>query len=510
MKWTRWFTLIPLLFLEIVPAAGAAPLPATFSVCAPRILFVLREDGGFWDPAKNHSIEILGAAVPATLEVSETPTFLRAVLPEDLPGGAALEVRVLVENEEIARGTLSTQTSAQIEQSTLLYRFEVSSQTPLAEIDAESLRLVEVLEKSRATETGTTLERIKEHRVDIERQATLGDCEVPPITEGSGALVIRLRPGDRLSDGSEEIRLTGLRDLFGQEIVAKGKLTVAKTPKGKEDAFVFAKGMFESVDNSRGLADTLALDLKVQPIWQMTGRWMFRPELSANISKNVPNASNAIRLAALFSNTTVRREGALVAQTRTAGLTTETDRNFDRVNLLADLRWQPDFRGQYQSREARRLSRAAKLGKKPDEVALLRTGYGYDLRIGLEAGASASRQSITKSQQTIDLDRFEILRLRPHVHAFYETGLFGDWQLTLDLSAALRYLFETELTDALSPGGTLLVREVDGFEPYTEATLALSFDPGQHLALALTYKNGAEPPTWVEVDKYSVGIVAKY
>lgn len=509
MKWTRWFILTSFLFLEIVPATGAAPLPASFSVCAPRVLFVHREEGRFWDPAKNHTIEIKGTILPATVRADD-PTYLRVVLSEDLPGGAALEVRVLVGNEEIARGTLSTQPSAQIEQSKLLFRFEVSSQTRLAEMDAESLRLVEVLEKSRLTETGTTPERIKEHRVEIERQATPGDCEVPPITVGSGALVVRLRPGDRLGDGSEEIRLIGLRDLFGQEVVATGKLTAAKTPKGKDDAFVFAKGMFESTDDSRGSKDTLALDLKVQPIWQMTGRWMFRPELSANVSKNVPNASNAIRLAALFSNTTVRREGVFVAQTRTAGLTTETDRNFDRVNLLADLRWQPDFQGQYRAREARRLSRAASLGKKPDEVAPLRTGYGYDLRIGLEAGASASPQTITKSQQTIELDRFEILRLRPHLHAFYETGLFRDWQLTLDLSSTLRYLFETELTDTLSTGGTLLVREVDGFEPYIEATLALSFDPGQHLALALTYKNGAEPPTWAEVDKYSVGIVAKY
>jgi hypothetical protein len=303
-----------------------------------------------------------------------------------------------------------------------------------------------------------------------------------------------------------------LRDVFGQPVTAEGILVPARVPKGRDDAFAYSRVFFESAEG-RGTLDTLSLDLKVQPLFQMTGRWLFKPELTASVAKNVPRASNSIRLAGLFSRTAVCREGALVYQTFSLGPSLEADRNFDRVNAIADLRWQPGLKGFYKSREVQRIAAAVDLGLRADEVALPRTGYGLEFRIGAEAGASTSRQTVTNSanNQSLELDRYEILRLRPHVTAFYEVGLAPlDWQLSINVSSSLRYLFTEELTAVENPDRSLSLRTIDGFEPYTEATLSLAFDPGQHVALALTYKDGAEPPVFIEVDKYSVGVVLKY
>lgn len=547
------------LHAQVSPSPEEVPPPekARAFPCNARTLFVLRGEGLCWDrPSEiGYTVEVTTQAgeplvtSPGILEAGPCPTLLQAKLDSDLPGGTTLNAKVFLGTRVFAVDDFSTAANATIElmdparfdrgqlEDTAHSRIQILSRTALTNVgDPGTLTLVEVLEKSRAlSATEQTPERIKLHKVDKVFMDDLTTCERTPIVSGglsgdvAGGMIVALLPGDRLSEGSEGLRLKGLVDAFGQAVEAKGDIVPAKVPKGKEDAFVFAKALFESVDKSQGPKDALALDLKVQPIWQMTDRWMFRPELVASIAKNVPKASNSIRSAFLFSNTTVRRlkdericletaepescrERWLVAQTRFAGVTLETDRDFDRSNTLVDLRWQPDVRGQYRARESQRIALAAELGKKPEEVAPPRTGYGLDFRIGLEAGASTSRQTIKASTgtATLELDRYDIVRLRPLVHAFYEVGLRGDWQLTFDVSSNLRYLVTKELTAEENPDHALVLREVKGLEPYTEATLALSFDPGQHIALAVTYKNGAEPPAWAEVDKYSVGIVAKY
>jgi hypothetical protein len=291
---------------------------------------------------------------------------------------------------------------------------------------------------------------------------------------------VDLRPGDRLRDGSVGLRLVGLTDVFGQSVAATGDLVPAKVPKGKDDAALYVKALFES---AAGADDAYSLDLKLRPQIRLQGRWLFRPEVNAYLAKNVPAATESIRLSALFSHTGVRRGESLVAQTFSLGPAVHADRDFEQVNALLDLRWQPDFRGQYQPRENRRFAFAAANEKRPDEVALPVFGFGFDAYVAVEAGRTV------RSETSGDRD---VLRLRPHLHGFVELGRF-----TLDLSSSLRYLFLEEAT-------------AEGFQPYTEATLSFAFDPAKHLALAVTYKDGSQPPVFVEADRYSVGIVAKY
>lgn len=527
------------LLLALLPvAAQAAPEKAKVSVCDPKVLFVLREGGFFWDRLPEYSIEIIrvvddGSDDPTQTQTvagmvadEEFPTFLKAVLPEPLRGGASYGVTVREKRtgEVVAAGFFNTRAGAKIQPSRVHaeahFRFEVLSDTPLVPATDNSLKLVETLRKPlKNDQDGTIPGRTKEHEVDVHRQALdKPGCELPQIS----GVIVDLRPDDRLSSSSAGLRLEGLRDVFGQEVKAEGSLVPARSPKGKDDAFAYSRIFFESAEG-RGTLDALSLDLKVQPLFQMAGPWLFRPELTASVSKNAPRASNSIRVAGLFSRTAVRgredskddkdgKDRRLIYQTVFLGPSLEADRNFDRVNAIADLRWQPGLKGFYKSREVQRIAIAAKNNWRIDEVALPRTGYGLEFRIGAEAGASTSRQTVTNSagNQSLELDRYEVLRARPHITAFYEVGLPLDWQLTLNVSSSLRYLFTEELTAVENPDRSLSPRKIDGFEPYTEATLSLSFDPGQHVALAVTYKDGAEPPVFVKVDKYSVGVVLKY
>lgn len=499
--------------------AQAAPVKARISILDSSILLLFKADGSFWErplPPNEYRIEVSGVSVAGLVSDEEFPTFLKAVLPEPLKGNAlyGVTVRETGTGEIVAAGDLSTQVRARIQPSAARdeahFRFEVSSDTPLILVPDDRLNLVEILRKSRIDEKGhRTKERTKDHKVrlfgSVQTLSGGGDGS------WSSGVLVDLPPDDRLSSGSAGLRLEGLRDIFGQEVTAEGTLVPARVPKGKDDASAYGRIFFESAQG-RGSLDALSLDLKAQPLFQMAGSWLFRPELTASVSKNGPRSSNSIRVAGLFSRTAVRRESAFVYQTVFLGPSIEADRNFDRVNAIADLRWQPGIRNLYRPREIERIIRAAQSGNRTDELALTRIGYGLEFRLGAEAGSSASHQTVTNSlgNQSLEIDRYTVLRARPHVNAFYEVGLPLDWQLTLNVSSSLRYLFTEELTAVENADRSLSLRKIEGFAPYTEASLSLSFDPGQHVALALTYKDGSEPPVFVEVEKYSVGVVLKY
>lgn len=526
------------IFLALTVNAQSEPMKAQVSLCSQSTLFVSREGGRFWDqlqPPNQYEIEyaLLVDGVPDPRRTARTigivepndATFLKAVFSPLLEAGALyrVTVRETGKPQPVAVGELSTKAKGVIklsgaEAAEAHYRFEVFTATPLARVANDLLTLVEVLQKSQIGVDGVPVpERIKLHKVDVVSQVSDSpDCGAPPVTGAdpaflAGGLVVDLRPDARLSSDSDALRLQGMRDIFGQEVGAEGDIVPAKVPKGKDDAFAFAKLLFESAKGA-GSTDTFALDMKLQPQFQMTGRWLFRPELNASVSKNVPGATDSVRLAALFSRTTVRQPGPLISRTFSLGPALEADREFDRMNVIVDLRWQPGLRGFYKSREVQRVALAARMEKKLEEVVLPPRGYGLELWIGAELGGSTSRQTVESSDeaQQLELDTYDIARLRPNVSAFYELGLPLDWQLTLNISSSLRYLFTEELTAIERPDKSLALRKVEGFEPFTEYTLSLAFDPQQHVSLAATYEDGAEPPVFTEVEKYSLGIVLKY
>jgi len=367
--------------------------------------------------------------------------LVRARFGVEIPAGAAL--RVVVRNgdgEAPAVGEFSTRPGATIGHSPLNpspTAFEIRSETPLA--PGGPLKIEESL------------------------------CEVP---DARTHITVNRPEG-------EAGPLAGLRDVYGSDFTAQGIATPPPLPWGKEDARLFVRFLFESAPGS---ADALAVDLKAQPAVRLRGAWLFRPELAAFVSRNLPGATNSIRLASLFSRTAVRHRGVLVENTVSLGPSIEADRNFDRVNAVLDLRWQPGFRNLYHP-----------LSKQDGSVH----GWVLEGRVGLEAGRSLSRQTAG----TLEIDRYDVLRLRPVIH--------GNWEykkLSFDASSSLRYLFTEELT----ADRTRRLRKVKDFRPFTEATLGYFLDPNRNLSLALTYKNGSEPPLFLEIERFSLGLVAKY
>ena len=495
--------------------AEAAIEKPRFTVCDATTIFLLSQTGGRWE-REAYEVEVwkrpkeLGEdpsqAVPVreatgpAVRLATNPPVLRVDLDAPLKPDALYLVRVrTLEGVRVAEGDLDTASRAMIARSGAGVEanavLDVTSIIHLRKPDIAELDLIEVRSK-----TGDIPARL--HHARVLTPPVDQDCKQVDDPERLATMTLGLTGVRGLRSDSVGLELKGLTNVFGQTVRTVGDLAPAAAPKGKEDAFAYGRVSFES---AKGVPDSFAVDLKVKPRLAQIGRVLFRPELAAAIAKNVPGASNSIRVAGLLSQTTERREGAILYHTFSYGPALESDRGFDRVNGLADLRWQPVFRGFNRSREIQRIAEAAALGRRPEEVALHDFGWGLETWLGLEAGGSLSRQTVTSGQREIEVDRYDVLRLRPLVHGFLEYRRF-----TLDLTSNLRYLAAEELAARRAADGSLSIEEVEGFEPFTEATLSYAFDPAKHFSLGLTWKDGAEPPLFVDVEKCSVGLVVKY
>jgi hypothetical protein len=463
------------LFLSLLLTAALGTVE--IEPCGRDVFFLQRDQP--WSASARYTVQVFRLSPPSVEapaggvdKIAEAPGevldggALRVKLPAPLPPAASLRVVVLDPEGSPATKDFSTQPEATITHSPLDAspgRLLVSSATPLV-ATPDGLKLV----------AGA-----RTYPVTAVRPLGEPACETP---ERRSAFKIDLPPGQ---EPKGELRLEGFSDVYGSALRATGKADAPKTPKGKEDAAAYVSLYFE---DSAGSKPAFAADFKARRQFQPLGDWLFRPELSASIAKNLSQSSNSIRLAPLFSLTDLPRRGILVGSTFWFGPTLESDRDFDRVLGLATIRWEPALAYLYLPREKRQ----AILGTANPPLL----GWGLEGWIGLEAGGSLSGQTMGD----LEIDRYDILRLRPLAHGFVEVG-----RLTLDVSSTLRYLF----ADELSYEGSAL-RTVEGSRPHTEATLSWAFDPDKHLNLAVTYKNGSEPPLYREIDKFTVGIVAKY
>lgn len=126
---------------------------------------------------------------------------------------------------------------------------------------------------------------------------------------------------------------------------------------------------------------------------------------------------------------------------------------------------------------------------------------------GLEAGGTPTEQVFKNKTKTqsVDVPDYAIFRFRPRAHAFIEYS-----RLTLDLSQTLRVLATPEYVGEELPDQSVRLRRVMGLQPYLEVTGSVGIDAGKHFTFAVTYKRGAQPPSYPHVNSVLSGFILKY
>ena len=58
--------------------------------------------------------------------------------------------------------------------------------------------------------------------------------------------------------------------------------------------------------------------------------------------------------------------------------------------------------------------------------------------------------------------------------------------------------------------GTLLLRRLKGWQPYSEGVVTINLDQEKRWAFTMDYKNGASPPLYDSVNTVTAGFTFKY
>jgi hypothetical protein len=329
------------------------------------------------------------------------------------------------------------------------------------------------------------------------------------------------------------IGLDGVTDLFGKKpkIDAKSRLAPSKAPASKDLASYYLN--FSDLA-ATGASPSWALDGRIAPpIGRMRAGFQFFPLATASVGQGqVANQSytDVIDFGAtatrIFETGSVVRELAL-----TPGLVYETDKEFDRDNILgtADLRlnfahsYNTRLRQQEAKLQAARDAQSAQAAQQKDadqpgnpappvawtldDIKPPVFGYAYDLHAFIEAGSNPFNETIaaTKGTAKLGLPAYNIARVGPKAHLLLEAG-----RASLDTVATGRYLTQTENSVLQTAANTLYLKRFSGWKGYLVMTGAFTLDAEGHFAIAVSYQNGFNAPKYNRSNCVLSGIVIKY
>ena len=227
----------------------------------------------------------------------------------------------------------------------------------------------------------------------------------------------------------------GLTDIYGNPVKfdSKSQITPEVAPASKDASSYYVNFNYAA---GKGSKPGWALDGKIAPpIGPLHRGFQFSPLASADVGQNQVakiTYADTIDFGASFSRI-YEPNNLLQGILFSPGITYETDKEFDRNNLLAtpDLRF--NFVGLYNTRRRRTLSKfskeleIAKTKNIPWSTANTRPvllGYALDFHAGMEVGSALTDTKVKASSGSAKmlLPTYPIARMVPRIHGLIEIG----------------------------------------------------------------------------------------
>lgn len=272
-----------------------------------------------------------------------------------------------------------------------------------------------------------------------------------------------------------------------------------------------------SANYSGGVGSTPAWIVvgKYAPSLTISHQFSIGPQITANIGNGTiqgQTATDAVDLGGTSSRIFNGR-GFLDAYKLSFGATYETDRHFDRDNLLGTFDAQLYLKHLYSTQQLHAQQLWAKL-LKTDKTAQLSDispyrffGYEFDIHGGLEGGGAVATRVIKapKGGAEAILPTFSIFRIVTQAH-----GLLQVNRISLDELGVGRYVTTTEKTIVQTPSNTLYLKNVTNWRALSTLTGTFALDTQGNLGLTVTYTDGFSPPTYKRVNSVQAGLSIKY
>jgi len=309
-----------------------------------------------------------------------------------------------------------------------------------------------------------------------------------------------------------------LADIFDKPVKldSKSQLLIEKAPSTKDASNYYVNFNYAA---GRGSKPGWVLDAKISPtVGRLFSGYQFIPTALADIGGNqIPNLkyTDTINMGAALAHM-YQPNDILQGLLFKPGFTYETDREFDRNNILATTDLQYRFVNLYNPRQRRSAAKFATELKIADAKKIPWTranskpvlfGYALDFHTGVEIGG-ALKDTVVKAsvgKAALPLPTYNIARVVPQVHGLLEMGRFS-----VDAVGTPRYLTTAENTVLERADHSLFLKRLHGWNAFGVITGSWSFDPAGHFSLTLAYKDGFAPPKFSRVNTVQSGITVKY
>jgi hypothetical protein len=319
--------------------------------------------------------------------------------------------------------------------------------------------------------------------------------------------------------------LAPLQNIFGNtpKIDPKSRFSPQKAPATKD-----ASQYYINLNYAAGVGTVPAwvLDGKIAPESGLHKGFTFSPLASANVGNNKLKGQTytntidfGVTAQRLFQPNSILQEVLFVP-----GVIYETDKEFDRDNLMGTVDLRYNFAGLYRTQSIGTLQRLYLLSQaatkkkqedptaqvyepQVDDIKPVLFGYALDFHTGIEAGGALVDTTVNASvgKATEVLPTYSIFRVVPQVHGLLET-----WKFSIDTLMTGRYLIATENTVVQTASNSLFLKQVQGWKGTLAVTGTYNLDPQGHFAINIAYKDGFSPPTYQRVNAVQAGLLFKY
>jgi hypothetical protein len=342
-------------------------------------------------------------------------------------------------------------------------------------------------------------------------------ARVASSPEDIGSFQLTLQAGNK-GEQQLPVSVPNLIDIFDKpvKIDAKTQLLPEKAPASKDSSNYYVNLNYGA---GRGSKPGWVLDGRIAPtIGRLVRGYQFSPIASADVGANqVSNLkyTDTINFGVAFAH--MYEPGpVLQGLLFKPGITYETDREFDRHNLLANPDAQFRFAKLYNPRQRAsavkyskelKIAQAKKIPWTRANSKPVLFGYALDFHLGLELGGALKDTTVKASsgKAALPLPSYNIARVVPQVHGLWEIGRFS-----IDAVGIPRYISSVENTVLEHPDHTLFLKRVHGWNAFAVITATWTFDPAGHFGLTVAYKNGFSPPKFSRVNTVQSGITIKY
>lgn len=187
----------------------------------------------------------------------------------------------------------------------------------------------------------------------------------------------------------------------------------------------------------------------------------------------------------------------------------ESDRKFQRINVLGNARFEFNFYKLLRTIKDKRTRLEADL---QDKAAMVEVTRGLRLvpYLSFDMGGHVKNETVknTKKSKSLVVPRHDIFRGYFGTQALFQWQLFS-FPMTLTLDEHLLFLAAEETIGFVTDDG-VAVRRLRGFHHRGQAAWDTYLDPGKHYSFNVTYENGRLAPNFEYLNKLSVGFRVIY